>query len=809
MRLGLWVVLTLLVFFSSTSSFAGVSESLSTTASVVTGKICPSYDEKKLNSALKKAATHSACGNNSNVLGNEQEKQLAQISTLLQGDAEDQYFALLAEQQSKELICATDYAMSISEKNDESDEIKQLTTKLKLARAVKQNLAKASQELATNPNISDRVCPEDFEMLQKDYPQEKQKDPSFLLCKDIIANRQAYQAIVSSIPLWGVPTLREMIEKFSSSKNEITESAVGNTLRSGYKKAASALRDSQTKLADALKKGGAGFDREARRALIKDVSLNKAILTQNPSDDMVALSCQADSRYGSGADKLDNFVFAGTLLLGGVVGQTAKAVSIANRAATTATAFRNTQLLMTLQKASIATSFATAASTAQSACTDHAIADFKETNACVIAPSVESVEQDNCLLVATMSAAGFAAIAPKALLMELAGRTKGAIKNQLIFFLENAGARTDPLERMLRNRAMGKTTAAPTFPKGAAAGEAGVKKAQELRKNKNTLSDRFEKARSTQDKAEIARLNKEAETALSEGTIVSSTPIGHGQFNGQYVVFEDGTEGVWKPNVFWRGTANREVMAYEVDQYLGMNAVPTTVMKKYKGKSGSVQLRVTSLRDDAIPETQPNETGAFDYLITNFDRHAGNSLQAADGSLVAIDHGLSMAASVDMQNVYLLRKFKENVQKLHSTTQQRVNLEKTLTVNDTKTLEEIKTLKNVESAIQLQINSFVPQKDVIEKLRQTSQQDWVRVIGRYVGRKDIAGLVERQKTLLKELDKAESLIGADKLYPGGPSSPVLRKKSDAEAFIKNMFAKPREQAPPTHPSEKKLEEKAP
>jgi len=94
--------------------------------------------------------------------------------------------------------------------------------------------------------------------------------------------------------------------------------------------------------------------------------------------------------------------------------------------------------------------------------------------------------------------------------------------------------------------------------------------------------------------------------------------------------------------------AERENLAYEIDNKLGIGMTPPTVMRDFGKGKGSAQMWV----DDASGQfgwqgrgLSPEENfkiNLFDYIIGNTDRHGGNYLRVkANGNPVLIDHGYS------------------------------------------------------------------------------------------------------------------------------------------------------------------------
>ncbi len=96
-----------------------------------------------------------------------------------------------------------------------------------------------------------------------------------------------------------------------------------------------------------------------------------------------------------------------------------------------------------------------------------------------------------------------------------------------------------------------------------------------------------------------------------------------------------------------------EIAAYELDKILGLNMVPPTVEKRFRGRAGSCQLWIDDadiLRnklnqglDRKILQTTAFKRAAyiqqlFDNLIGNEDRNTGNLLITSDRRSILIDH---------------------------------------------------------------------------------------------------------------------------------------------------------------------------
>ena len=106
--------------------------------------------------------------------------------------------------------------------------------------------------------------------------------------------------------------------------------------------------------------------------------------------------------------------------------------------------------------------------------------------------------------------------------------------------------------------------------------------------------------------------------------------------------------GLYTP--WLRDSYKNELAAYELSRLLGLETIPPTVPWKLRRRRGAVQLWIenaeTGYRDDetrrpADPEAWLKERAtmrAFDALIENVDRNAGNMLIDPNGRVWWIDH---------------------------------------------------------------------------------------------------------------------------------------------------------------------------
>jgi len=156
------------------------------------------------------------------------------------------------------------------------------------------------------------------------------------------------------------------------------------------------------------------------------------------------------------------------------------------------------------------------------------------------------------------------------------------------------------------------------------------------------------------------------------------------------------SKAVWK-NVegrkggFWE-CWKCEIAAYQMDKYLGLNAVPVAVERKFKGNGAMVLWidhwisgRQKQADKISVPGTFIGNWNrmtylqrAFDNLIGNEDRHLGNILATEDWRVILIDHTRAFRSSKkftkklqygdDRPMKSLPRSFVEKVRALDETT---------------------------------------------------------------------------------------------------------------------------------------------
>jgi hypothetical protein len=181
-----------------------------------------------------------------------------------------------------------------------------------------------------------------------------------------------------------------------------------------------------------------------------------------------------------------------------------------------------------------------------------------------------------------------------------------------------------------------------------------------------------------------------------------------------------------------------EIAAYRLNKYLGLNMVPPTVEKRFKGDRGSCQLWIDtmmSLRDKTENKVKTPSykvfpwnrclylQRAFDNLIANEDRHQNQYLITEDWRMILIDHSRSFRTS---------KKF---------------------------TTKLIYGEKHKEGA---RLMKELP-RSFVEKLREMNQEVIREVVGEYLTDKEIDAVLKRRDLIIQWIDNRIKEMGEDKV----------------------------------------------
>lgn len=110
---------------------------------------------------------------------------------------------------------------------------------------------------------------------------------------------------------------------------------------------------------------------------------------------------------------------------------------------------------------------------------------------------------------------------------------------------------------------------------------------------------------------------------------------------------------------FPRGLFRREIAAYELSEALGWGLVPLTLGRRGPLGEGSLQLFVDAdfeqhyftLRGDARHRERLQQLCLFDLIANNADRKSGHCLLGGDGTIYAIDNGLTFHVEPKLRTV--------------------------------------------------------------------------------------------------------------------------------------------------------------
>lgn len=181
-----------------------------------------------------------------------------------------------------------------------------------------------------------------------------------------------------------------------------------------------------------------------------------------------------------------------------------------------------------------------------------------------------------------------------------------------------------------------------------------------------------------------------------------------------------------------------EIAAYRLDRYLGLNMVPPTVEKRFRGNRGSCQLWIDawiSLKDKyeqniKIPSYKVFPWNralflqrAFDNLIANEDRHQNQYLIMEDWRMILIDHSRSFRIS---------KKFLKNL------------------IYDEKYKEGPRLMKELPRAF-------------YEKLKALNSELIRDIVGEYLTDKEVEAVLIRKDLIIKWVDNRIKELGEDKV----------------------------------------------
>jgi len=295
-----------------------------------------------------------------------------------------------------------------------------------------------------------------------------------------------------------------------------------------------------------------------------------------------------------------------------------------------------------------------------------------------------------------------------------------------------------------------------------------------------------------------ARASRETVTnTLREGKIVASEDV-MGLSKPKLVTFEDGTKGIWKPyeahihddpELASIGNGASEIAAYKVDRQLGLNHVPITVERSFEGRLGTVQHFVESgnTRGAGLKGT---EAALFDGLINESDRSTSNLLRAADGRVVAIDHGNAFATNSRAGFEKYLRSLRGYIEEYQFAGEvaQKMSRETTVLMTGLSEREVLMrgefyagrtTNVDVLAIKRSQVSQMLAGRDVVRRLEATSPAEWEKLLKPELSGQQIQEFLARREAILQAVADAKKQLGVD-IVPVRPNETrVLATSSDS------------------------------
>jgi hypothetical protein len=184
-----------------------------------------------------------------------------------------------------------------------------------------------------------------------------------------------------------------------------------------------------------------------------------------------------------------------------------------------------------------------------------------------------------------------------------------------------------------------------------------------------------------------------------------------------------------------------EIAAYRLDKLLGLNMVPPTVEKRFKGNRGSCMLileNVITLRTKEKEKIKPPSyrveplnratylQRAWDNLIANEDRNVGDILYTEDWRMILVDHSRAFRTS---------KKYTKNL------------------IFDENYKGGPKLMKRLP-------------KVIVEKLKSLNFEQIKDAVEEYLTDKEIEAVLARRDLIIEWLDKRIKELGEDKVLYG-------------------------------------------
>lgn len=406
--------------------YDGIMSAASSAAYDIAGPECknPKIDLDRAQKALQNTG-QSCTSTQSGPLTPQSLENMAEATKATQTDLENTFLAKLADQESRELTCAADFAKALPQNKNAFETIQY---RLKMLREARAKLTEAVESINKNDMTRGQICPMTLDDLRPNPMMEGiyGYDPLEKTCRTVIAARQAVQIITASIPLSGTKSVGEFIDKYSVRRPAAEAEQIDKNLAADLAKAYEGAQGELNKESDRFKKistptSVADAGREVKGSLISDPLMVQNVIKSAGSegDSLQGVACSLDAKYGKGAQLLQTGLFVGSLALSGGSALVLRAGSVASRAIA-ATRFARMQGLMSFQSARMLALGAgtldavSVAETITRTCNKGDAPQMKirqgQEKSCQMAPQIENINQDSCYFEATLSAGPYAVL---------------------------------------------------------------------------------------------------------------------------------------------------------------------------------------------------------------------------------------------------------------------------------------------------------------------------------------------------------------------------------------------------------------
>ena len=246
---------------------------------------------------------------------------------------------------------------------------------------------------------------------------------------------------------------------------------------------------------------------------------------------------------------------------------------------------------------------------------------------------------------------------------------------------------------------------------------AGAAKAAETQLTRAQKEEFLLKAKVAKTRSAPKGVTETIRATLEDGTLTHEASI---QVIDEYKTRFDSPRG---PEMNFKDTWKFNLAAYKLDQLLGLNMIPVTVERRYKGASGSFTWWVDDVLMDEVDRTkkkieapdtenwnnQMHCVRVFDQLIFNVDRNLQNLLIDKNWQIWMIDHS---------------RAFRM--------------------------LTSLRETKNLQRCDQ----------DLLERLKQLNAETLKKELGTYLTAPEIKGLLARRDRIVKVFEE----LGPSAIY---------------------------------------------